>query len=291
MQPAAEESYVGKFYDQWSKDLLRVGIYNRTMAIHFGYYKKGIKNLEEAILQMNDYVAELLKLQNKKNLTILDAGCGVGGTSIYLSKKYPNVKFIGINLFPTQTSKAKDFAEKLDLKNVHFTTANYMKTEFKDNSFDGIFALESSCYAPDHNDFVNEMYRILKPGARLVVVDCFRKTRDLNPMLNKIYKKFCKDFGNMNPAVLTDFKTILKKRGFSNVIIDDISKNARRSFVQLTIITAPSYVSKIIKKSINFRTKEQTDNLSYHVQSNPAITGLCVLCGIVGYYGISALKP
>lgn len=90
-------SFLSKFYDEWTKDLLEVNIHNETLAIHFGYYKKGIKTLKEAIMYMNDYVAELLLLKNKKGFHILDAGCGVGGTSIYLAK---NIQMSNLLVFP-----------------------------------------------------------------------------------------------------------------------------------------------------------------------------------------------
>jgi predicted RNA methylase len=44
-----------------------------------------------------------------KNLSILDAGCGIGSTSVYLSEKYENSTFFGIML----TKSELEIANKL----------------------------------------------------------------------------------------------------------------------------------------------------------------------------------
>ena len=37
--------------------------------------------------------------------------------------------------------------------------------EFEDNSFDGVFSIESTCHAKDPVDVYKEIARVLKPGA------------------------------------------------------------------------------------------------------------------------------
>jgi cyclopropane fatty-acyl-phospholipid synthase-like methyltransferase len=286
-----EVSFLGKFYDEWTKNLLKINIQNETLAIHFGYYKKGIKTLKEAILNMNDYVAELLHLENKKGFHILDAGCGIGGTSIYLAKKYPNVKFTGISIAPGQIIIANKFAKSHNTINTHFIAGDYIQTSFSNNYFDGIFALESSCYASSYKAFINEMYRILKPGGILVVIDSFRKTHTLSPIMHKIYRRFYVEFGNANLSYLSDFEQYLKRKQFIELKINNISKNVRRSVLQFSVVAGPFYLLKTIRKTFNYGKRKSNSNLKDYYQGNTIMAGVCGLLGIIGYYGISAKKP
>jgi tocopherol O-methyltransferase len=284
------QAFLEKFYDDWSENLLRINFINETLAIHFGYYTKGIKTLYEAVFNMNDYVAELLQLQNKKDTHILDAGCGIGGSSIYLAKKYSNVMFTGITIASSQAALATIFAEKRNTPNTKFITDDYLQTSFPDNSFDGIFALESSCYAADHNAFVNEMYRILKPGGRLVVIDAFRTDRPLKPMMKKIYRRFCVEFGNANLAVISNFKQHVTDKGFVDVLCKNITKNMRRSVIQWSIVSAPYFVKKNIMGIMPLKRKKTKADLSDFYNGNTTLAAICGFCGIIGYYSLSAIK-
>jgi tocopherol O-methyltransferase len=261
-------NFLENFYDDWSKEVLEINFNYETLALHFGYYTKGIKTLYQATLNMNDYVAELLHLQNKKNTNILDAGCGIGGSSIYLAKKYPDVTFTGINIGPNQVTLATKFAKERNAPNTKFILNNFNKTNFLENSFDGIFALESSCYAINHKAFMNEMYRILKPGGRLVIVDAFRTNRPMNTIMDKIYQQFCIEFGYANLAVITNFKQLLTEKGFVNVQFKDISKNVRRSILQWSIIAAPYYFNKTILKTMSFKRNKTKDGYSDYYRGN-----------------------
>lgn len=280
------EKIVGNFYNEWSKCFQN----DETLAMHCGYHKKGTKSFEESLLNMNDYVADLLHLSDKNNINILDAGCGIGGTLIYLAKKYPNVKFTGITIASDQVALATKYARDRDVSNTKFMFGNYIKTDFLDNSFDGVFALESSNYISDHNAFVNEMYRILKPDGHLAVVDGFRTPRPINFMMEKIYQQFRIEFGYVDPAIISNFEHYLKQRGFAEIKIEDISKNVRNSVFQWSILDAPTYISKMLKRTINFGRINPNEDPSSYFKGNMVLGGICGLCGVIRYYGISAVK-
>ena len=41
-----------------------------------------------------------------------------------------------------------------------------MKMDFaKDNSYDGVYAIEATCHAPDKIGIYSEIFRVLKPGS------------------------------------------------------------------------------------------------------------------------------
>jgi cyclopropane fatty-acyl-phospholipid synthase-like methyltransferase len=52
--------------------------------LHYGFWYEDTKSLAEAILNTNNFVIEALAIES--NDTILDAGCGVGGTSMHVAE-------------------------------------------------------------------------------------------------------------------------------------------------------------------------------------------------------------
>jgi ubiquinone/menaquinone biosynthesis C-methylase UbiE len=285
-----DENIVGKFYDEYSPVLQNWANFEKTLSIHYGYFQKGTITNKQAILNMNDFVAELLNLNKKEKLMVLDAGCGVGGTSIYLAKKYPNIEFTGITIAPGQVELAKNYSKKRNASNTKFMVTDYLKTNFPDNNFDKIFALESFVYAKDPQAFINEMYRILKPGGNLAVIDCFKRKKKLNPTMQKIYRQFTIEFGYAKPTEINSFKEDLKNNGFSNVKVKDISRNVGVSVFFTSLYSTPVFVSKMIKRALKFGKLKVTDNLVGYSRGATVLGGIVGLSGVIGYFATSCVK-
>lgn len=169
-------------YQQWWK-------MEESMGLHYGVWDKNTKSLSQAIINTNAQLA--LLGQVSKNDSILDAGCGVGGSSIFLAKTYGcNVK--GITLSSRQVKTATEFSTNNKVHHLaQFEEMDYTKTRFPDNHFDVVWAIESMQTATDKSLFFKEMQRVLKPGGRLLFADVFKrgdwdieKTPVMQTMLN-----------------------------------------------------------------------------------------------------------
>ena len=79
--------------------------------IHDGYYITGQESKEEAQENLIKLLAE--KADIKKGSNILDVGCGIGGSSIFLSKHF-NARATGITLSPVQVNMATEQALALN---------------------------------------------------------------------------------------------------------------------------------------------------------------------------------
>jgi MPBQ/MSBQ methyltransferase len=101
--------------------------------------------------------------------SVLDVGCGIGGTSRYLAKTYPGAQVTGITLSPNQVKRATELAKERDLNNVDFKVMNALEMDYPDDSFDLVWACESGEHMPDKKAYVEEMTRVLKPGGTLVI--------------------------------------------------------------------------------------------------------------------------
>ena len=181
------ENEAKDYYDKlWSNPNRIRQIIKEIPSWHFGFYEKGIKTSNEAKINMMDYVGRLLELDDELFMKLLDAGSGVGSTSIYLAKKYSNCIFHGITISHYESLLAGILQKKYKISNVRFQQGSYMKTSYSKNYFDRIFALESVIYAPNKKEFVKEMYRILKPNGKIVILDIFPKKYQFNSLSIKI---------------------------------------------------------------------------------------------------------
>lgn len=118
------QNNVGQEYDAWTEE----GIleYYWGEHIHLGYYNKeemaaGYKK-KNFIQAKYDFVDEMLAFSGAAlpPPTVLDVGCGIGGTTRHLAAKFPTSKLTGITLSPNQVKRATELAAKRGLSNVNF---------------------------------------------------------------------------------------------------------------------------------------------------------------------------
>jgi len=287
----AKKKIIYWYEEHWEPGFIKWWKGYETLALHDGLHEKGVRSFKDALLNMNDFVAKLLGLEKDREMIILDAGCGVGGTSIYLGNKFPRAKFIGITISRKQVELAKRFARERNFnKNTSFFVMDYMKTAFPRNYFDDIFALESISYAPYKRGFVKEMHRILKPGGKLVVICPAMRKEKINPVLEKIYRWYHDGRGNpYSFPVLSRLLEYLKGNGFMNIKVKDLSKNIVWSEVRATLISIPYVFSVLFKKMLMGERYNASEDPDFYL----AVAILAPIMGLSktsGYYAITAEK-
>lgn len=265
---------------------------DQTHCIHHGYYEKGIRTHAQSVLNMNDFIGRLLKLDSeiKQCKKILDAGCGIGGTVVYFAKKFPDIKFTGINIVPDHIELAKNLAkEKKVLSNTDFFVKDFVDTDLSSNHFDAIYLMESSCYALQKQILIREMYRILKPGGILVITDVFRTLAELNPFLTNIYDSFCKGWGLSDLIDIEEFIFYLEKEGFHNIVNKAVTKQVTRTILRGDVLSIPYLVSMISKK-IFLGKKYQMTKDSQFPGISPVLTSMLGIKKAITYNAVTAMK-
>lgn len=219
---------------------------NESLSIHYGYKDDKAKNFHESLLRMNQVLAE--KAQIKNSDIVLDAGCGIGGSSIWLAK-HIHCKVMGISLSEKQVETACMLSEKNTLSELlRFEVMNYCKTRFDDASFDVIWALESVCYAEDKEEFVKEAYRLLKPGGRLVLADGMVTQFENNQ--HPIIRKWLDGWVVNYLETSENWSEFAKKNGFKNFQFEDITKFTKHSSRRLLLFSIAGYVWAMYRKYI-----------------------------------------
>ena len=77
---------------------------NNSLAIHYGYWDEKVKTFPESLLRMNEVMMEAAGIKSTDH--VLDAGCGVGGSSIFMAKN-TGCTVTGITLSEKQIQQAR----------------------------------------------------------------------------------------------------------------------------------------------------------------------------------------
>ena len=218
---------------------------------HFGYYKPDTKwpfPIDKALRAMEDHLIKTLNLL--RGSKILDAGCGIGHVSIHLAEA--GYQMQGIDVVDHHIHKARrnvtlrnlDGAVKIDKADYHNLTV------FGDDSFDGVFTMETFVHATDPRKAASELYRVLQPGGSLALYEYDHvHTSNLAEesarsmiVINKYAAMPAYD--TFSPGVL---ESILHDVGFEDVVVQDLSDNVLpmlRMFYVLAFI--PYWVVRVL---------------------------------------------
>jgi len=200
-----------------------------SLAIHYGYWDEKVNSFPGSLIRMSEVMMEAAEIKSTDR--VLDAGCGVGGSSIFLAKTI-GCNVIGITLSPDQVAQAKSNAQKNAVDSlVEIKVMNYSATEFPDKSFDVVWGCESICYADDKSVFIEEAYRLLKPGGRLVVADGFVNKFENNE--HPVDRAWLNGWQVNYLETPERFARFMKNTGFENINYRDITKQTSHSAKRL----------------------------------------------------------
>ena len=163
----------------------------------------------------------------KRGDLIMEVGCANGPFVFELANRGYNV--VGCDISPESIKYAKEYAQKMDIKNVEFVVADADDLSvFKDNTFDGSFSFNTLRYIPNPQKAINEMYRIIKKD-KSIVVD-FPNVYSpyyyiIKPLLRGNFKKFTNTSSYIYESLITsrNLKHFLLNAGFIKVKATRIS--------------------------------------------------------------------
>ena len=134
--------------------------------MHIGISDDGIceKGKTYQTYQLNK-IDEIIKSNNFKN--VLELGSGQGANMAYLAKRNPNIKFTGIDLYPSLDKKNRKY-------NINLISGDYHNLEsIESNSVDIVYAVETLCYSTNKNQIFKEVSRVLKKDGIFIIYDAY----------------------------------------------------------------------------------------------------------------------
>lgn len=151
------QNYGDSYWEGWSK------VYDKIVKVAFLPFG-GESRFR------NKFVDNAGPMQNEN---VLDLCCGTGSVTKILSQRVlPNGSVTGVDLSEHMLAKAK---AKINAENTTFRTASADKLPFKDQTFDKAFISYGMHELPKkvRQKAIKELYRVLKPGGALVLVDYY----------------------------------------------------------------------------------------------------------------------
>lgn len=169
---------VGRYYDRNTRAFLAAGEGGRNLAIHRGIWAPGTDSAAQAA----EYVPALMLEQARETgaRNILDLGCGVGGTCLYLARGLEagsvplDLRIVGMTISVAQEQLGQNLIGVAGLGCV----VSLMKGDYSDPACfaslppqDLVLALESFIHSPDLRATLGNASAALRPGGRLVICD------------------------------------------------------------------------------------------------------------------------
>lgn len=247
-----------KHYDDCYWDYRTAWFDNENLALHYGYWEGGIRTHSQALLNKNRIMAAIAGIKPEDH--VLDAGCGIGGSSIWLAKNI-GCHAVGVTVSEQQVQHAQRHAQSHGVADkTEFHGMDFLATTFPDASFDVVWAVESSCYATDKRDFFREANRLLKPGGTLIACDGYVVKREFDDGEWQAVMDCLNGWAVPNLSSVDEFQAGMEECGFREVHITEATKETLPSSRRMYLTALWTYPMQAIMHRLGLRKKAQTAN-------------------------------
>jgi tocopherol O-methyltransferase len=236
---------VSQFYDLGSPLYLEV----YGPHIHDGYYITGRENKLAAQENLTRLLAE--KAGIKKGTHVLDVGCGVGGSSVWMAENL-GATTVGITISPVQLEIARQTAEDRKV-NSAFQLMNAEAMHFEEQ-FDVIWVLAAMTHFRDQPAFIALATKYLKKGGRFVVFDWLLDERVTDPLEDRYVKPVAEGMLLSSLYPLNAYLKWFIEDGYRITYAEDVTDRTIKTWdVALSIIKKPAVLkmaSRITREQV-----------------------------------------
>jgi MPBQ/MSBQ methyltransferase len=206
---------VANSYDQWTEDGILEFYWGEH--IHLGHYGSPTER-KDFLRAKVDFVHEMVRWGGLDKLppgtTVLDVGCGIGGSSRILAQDY-GFAVTGVTISSQQVKRAQELTP--EGLTAQFLVNDAMALSFPDASFDVVWSIEAGPHMPDKAVFARELMRVLKPGGVMVMADWNQRDDrqiPLNFWEKPVLKQLLDQWSHPAFSSIEGFAELLEATGF-----------------------------------------------------------------------------
>lgn len=157
----------------------------------------------------------------KPSHSILDVGCGLGGSARFAAKTY-GARIVGLDLTPEYVETGQVLCDWVGLSDrIELHLGSVLSLPFDAARFDGAFMMHVGMNIQDKQALIAQVSRVLKPGAKFGIYDIM-KTNDEDLMYPVPWATTTETSWLAGPE---DYRAAFEDNGFSV-----IEENNRRAF-------------------------------------------------------------
>ncbi len=171
--------------------------------------------------------------------TVLDLGSGAGIDCFMSARKVGEKgQVIGVDMTPEMIKKARQNAEKGNYRNVEFKLGEIENLPVADNSVDVVISNCVINLSPDKKKVFQEVFRVLKPGGRIMVSDMVL-LKELSAELKRSFEAYVACIAG---AILKEeYLNLIKAVGFR-----EVKTAAEPALAVENVVGAASDLTKIV---------------------------------------------
>jgi SAM-dependent methyltransferase len=159
---------VRRYYDRNTARFQALG--EGGASIHRGVWAPGVTTRDEAFHHVEDEVLALLA--DVPAPRVVDLGCGVGGSLLYLARRRPELVGEGITISPAQAEVATTLIADAGLSaRVRVREGDFLEPPADLRGADLALSIEAFVHGPDPAAYFAAAAAVLRPGGLLVICD------------------------------------------------------------------------------------------------------------------------
>jgi len=149
---------------------------------------------------------------------VLDVGCGVGATPVFLARQI-GCRVMGVDILSRMVDRAQELADKQEVSHLTaFRTADAQELPFPDNLFDVVITESVTAFPEDKQRAVKEYARVLKPGG---FVGLNESTWLKTPIPEEIASWISRQVGSSaTPLLQEEWTALLNRAGFRDLSVE-----------------------------------------------------------------------
>ncbi|MBC8030579.1 MAG: class I SAM-dependent methyltransferase [Pyrinomonadaceae bacterium] len=192
--------------------------------LHHGFYETGKESKADAAEQLIKLLVQ--RANFPMGSRVLDVGCGIGGTSIWLAQNM-DCKVTGITISPVQVQMAKDAARQLKQQPTFLLNdANDLTVT---GSFDVIWAVEVISHLSKRAEFFKRASKLLVKGG-IICEAAWLRDDALSPGDEKKYIHPIEEGMLVQLPSLSEYKEHLDRNNLRMRYYEDISTNVAHTW-------------------------------------------------------------